>query len=349
MTPISSTMTLDDFLAAVAPLDVRRPLTPPTYSRRKLLANAVDTCPLCQSTYDRSVSNGPLFPSLATFVHTSLGGPLTVDNLFVCCRRCQQVRASADLLTLDQLPDHLASQRLAALQLSANHLLTLPPSTTLPAFRSALAARHAFPRSRVYAAQTDDGQCFIGVTARYGDGQSKGLARLLAQLSGVPLQRNKHATVFLLTDDKFRQVVWQLIDANALVVGVGRRSDLRDFQDYWWLTSSSAGELRLRKVAGLQVPTGVSTRQVGPRALRQRKLVAKRRVDAQRLADVAELKVAEVEFDQAFVRLRAQQAMGLPGELEETRYFVNRYWAVFSRVYGRPSPETRPSPRPVVE
>lgn len=349
MTPISSTMTLDDFLAAIAPLDTQYHLSTPTYARRKVLATAGDTCPLCLNPYDRTNPRGFTHPVIATLVHTFLGGPLTVDNLFVCCRRCQQVRASSDLLTLDHLPDHLATQRLAALQLSTNHLLPLPPSTTLPAFRSALAARHAFPRSRVYAAQTDDGQCFIGVTARYGDGQSKGLARLLAQLSGVPLQRDKRATVFLLTDDKFRQVVWQLIDANALVVGVGRRSDLRDFQDYWWLTSASAGELRLRKVAGLQVPTGVSTREVGPRALRQRKLVAKRRADAQRLADVAELKVAEVEFDQAFVRLRAQRAMGLPGELEETRYFVNRYWAVFSRVYGRPSPEPRPSPRPVVE
>jgi hypothetical protein len=349
MTPISSTMTLDDFLAAIAPLDTQYHLSTPTYARRKVLATAGDTCPLCLKPYDRTNPRGFTHPVIATLVHTFLGGPLTVDNLFVCCRRCQQVRASSDLLTLDHLPDHLATQRLAALQLSTNHLLPLPPSTTLPAFRSALAARHAFPRSRVYAAQTDDGQCFIGVTARYGDGQSKGLARLLAQLSGVPLQRDKRATVFLLTDDKFRQVVWQLIDANALVVCVGRRSDLRDFQDYWWLTSASAGELRLRKVAGLQVPTGVSTRQVGPRALRQRKLVARRRADAQRLADVAELKIAELEFDQAFVRLRAQQAMGLPGELEETRYFVNRYWAVFSRVYGRPSPEARPSPRPVVE
>lgn len=348
MTPISSTMTLDDFLAAIAPLDTQYHLSTPTYARRKVLTSAGDTCPLCLKPYNRTNPRGFDHPVIATLVHTFLGGPLTVDNLFVCCRRCQQVRASADLLTLDQLPDHLASQRLAALQLSTNHLLPLPPSTTLPAFRSALASRHAFPRSRVYAAQTDDGQCFIGVTARYGDGQSKGLARLLAQLSGVPLQRDKRATVFLLTDDKFRQVVWQLIDANALVVGVGRRSDLRDFQDYWWLTSASAGELRLRKVAGLQVPTGVSTREVGPRALRQRKLVARRRADAQRQADVAELKIAEVEFDQAFVRLRAQQAMGLPGELEETRYFVNRYWAVFSRVYGRPSPEPRQSPRPVV-
>lgn len=335
MTPISPTMTLDDFLAAVAPLDVRRPLTPPSYSRRKLLANAGDTCPLCQSAYDRTASNGPLFPVIASLVHTSLGGPLTVDNLFVCCRRCQQVRASADLLTVDQLPPFLADQRLAALQLSTNHLLPLPPSTTLPAFRTALAARHASPRSRVYAAQCDDGMCFIGVTARYGDGQSKGLARLLAQLSGVPLQRDKRATVYLLTDDKFRQVVWQLIDANALVVGVGRRSDLRDFQDYWWLTSSSVGELRLRKVAGLQVPAGVARREVGPRAMRQRALVARRRKEAQRAADVADLKVAEVEFDAAMGRLRDQQAMGLPGELDETRYFVNRYWQLFSRVYGQ--------------
>lgn len=335
MTPISPTMTLDDFLAAVAPLDTQYHLSTPSYARRKVLASAGNTCPLCQKSYDRTNPRGFDHPVVATLVHTFLGGPLTVDNLFVCCRRCQQVRASSDLLTLDNLPQDLADQRLAALQLSTNHLLPLPPSTTLPAFRTALAARHAFPRSRVYAAQCDDGMCFIGVTARYGDGQSKGLARLLSQLSGVPLQRDKRATVYLLTDDKFRQVVWQLIDANTLVVGVGRRSDLRDFQDYWWLTSSSVSELRLRKVAGLQVPAGVARREVGPRAMRQRALVARRRKEAQRAADVADLKVAEVEFDAAMGRLRDQQAMGLPGELDETRYFVNRYWQLFSRVYGQ--------------
>ncbi|RZI84734.1 MAG: hypothetical protein EOP38_08020, partial [Rubrivivax sp.] len=215
MTPISSTMTLDDFLVAIAPLDTQYHLSTPTYARRKALSQAGDTCPLCLKPYDRTNARGFDHPVIATLVHTSLGGPLTVDNLFVCCRRCQQVRASADLLSLDNLPAHLASQRLAALQLSANHLLPLPPSSTLPAFRSALASRHAFPRSRVYAAQTDDGQCLLGVTARYGDGQSKGLARLLAQLSGVPLQRDKRATVYLLTDDMFRQVVWHLIEANA--------------------------------------------------------------------------------------------------------------------------------------
>lgn len=342
MTPICPSLTIDDFLAAVAPLDVRRPLTPPTYTRCKLLNSAGDSCPLCHSSYDRTNSNGPLFPSLATLVHTSLGGPLTVDNLFVCCRRCQQVRASADLLTIDHLPTGLADQRLAALLLSTNHLLSLPSSTSLPTFRSALSARHAHPRSRVYAAQADDGQCFIGITSRYGDDQSKGLARLLSKLSGTPLLRDKRATVYLLTDDKFRQVVWQLIEANTLVVGVGRRSNLRDFLDHWWLTSSSVGELRLRKVAGLKVPAGETRREVGERAMRQRKLVARRRTQAQREADVAELKVAEDEFDQAFVRLRAQQAMGLPGELDETRYFVNRYWSIFSRVYGRSSPGNHP-------
>lgn len=335
MTHPIPTMTLDDFLAAVAPLDVRRPLSPPSYARRKIMSTAGSTCPLCHTTYDRSRSNGPQFPAMASFVHTFLGGPLVADNFFVCCRRCQQVRASADLLTVDHMPDDLASQRLAALQLSVNHLCALPPSTPLPAFRSALAQRHALPRSRVYAAQADDGLCFIGVSARYGDDQSKGLARLLSKLHGKPLLRDKRMTVHLLDDTAFRSVVWQLIDANCWVVGVGRRSDLRDFQDYWWLTSASVAELRLRKVGGVKVPVDVATREVGPRALRQRKLVARRRAEAQRARDLADLKVAEMEFDQAFVRLRAQQAMGLPGELDETRHFVNRYFAAYIKVHGR--------------
>lgn len=335
MVPVAASMSLAQFQSAIAPLDVRRRLCPPKYARRKRLAHAGSRCPLCSIAYDPTTSNGPNFPSLASLVHTSLGGPLTVDNLFVCCRRCQQVRASTDLLTVPNLPADLAAQRHAVLLLAQNHLAPLPPSTTLAAYRSTLAQRHALPRSRVYAAQADDGSCYVGVSSRYGDTQSKGLARLLAQVAGTPLDKSPRLTVYRLEDDAFRRVVWQLIEANAWVVGVGRRSGLRDFQDYWWLTSASVGELRLRKVAGVQVPLNASRREVGPRAMRQRKLVAERRAKAQAKADVLFLKQAEVDFDQAMGRLRDQQAMGLPGELEETRYYVNRYWAAYSKVHGQ--------------
>ena len=75
------------------------------------------------------------------------------------------------------------------------------------------------PRSRVYAAQADAGICLLGVSARSGDRQSKGLANLLARLAGKPLAREKRRAVYLLTDDDFRRVVWQLIDRDGAVRG----------------------------------------------------------------------------------------------------------------------------------
>jgi hypothetical protein len=335
MTPVAATLTLIDFQSAVAALDNHRRLTPPNFARRQVLAQAGDTCPLCHQPYDRSTLRGFSHPVIATVVHTFLGGPLTLDNLFTCCRRCQQSRASSDLLTCDNLPPALAAQRLTALQVSHNHLLPLAPSLSLPAFRQALVQRHAFPRSRVYAAQSDDGTCYLAITSRYGDRQSKGLARLLAQSAGTPLIRTTQQTIYRLDDAAFRRVVWQLIDANAWVIGVGRRSDLRDFLDHWWLTSASVAELRLRRVAGVRVPAGEVKREVKARALRQRKLVARRRAETEKRTSVSALKVAESEFDQAMARLHDHQKLGLTGELDETRYFVNRYWLAFAKVYGQ--------------
>ena len=324
MTPACPTITLAGFQQAIASRDVQFHLSAPRYARRKILAAAPDLCPLCRSPFDRTAPRSFSAPVIATCVHTFLGGPLTVDNLFVCCRRCQQSRASTDLLTIPDLPAHLADQRLAVLQLSQNHPVSLPKSATLTDVRQALAQRHAMPRSRVYAAQPDDGPCLLGVSRRYGDRESKGLAHLLARLGGTPLHRDKRLTVYALTDADFRRVVWQLIEANAWVIGIGRRSQPRDFQDHWWVSSSSVSELRARKVGGVVVPLHVSaTREVGASAVRMRRLAERRRAAREQEDVEREYREASAAYESWMATRRSPTAF--PIDPEDELGIVARY------------------------
>lgn len=324
MTPTCPSITLSEFKQAIASRDVPHSASLPLYARRRVLAAAADHCPLCHQPFVRTAPRAFSAPVIATCVHSFLGGPLTVDNLFVCCRRCQQSRASTDLLTFSDLPAHLASQRLAVLQLSQNHPTPLPKSASLPDVRNALAQRHTMPRSRVYAAQTDDGTCLLGVSRRYGDGQSKGLAHLLARMGGTPLHHDNRLTIYWLTDDDFRRVVWQLIDANAWVLGIARRGELRDFQDYWWVSSASVSELRARKVGGVVVPLPVSAaREVGASAIRMRRLAERRRVARERAEVSREFHEASAAYQIWMAARRSPTAF--PIDPDDELAIVSRY------------------------
>ncbi|WP_434031583.1 hypothetical protein [[Pseudomonas] boreopolis] len=317
MTPACPTLTLTDFQQAIDSLDVPHNASLPLYARRRALEAAGEHCPLCRQPYVRDVPRSFSAPVLATCVHPFLGGPLTVENAFVCCRRCQQSRASSDLLTVPGLPEQLREQRARTLLLSHNHLVPLPSSTSLPAYREALQARHSMPRSRVYAAQADDGICLLGVSARYGDRQSKGLANLLARLAGKPLAREKRRSVYLLTDNDFLRVVWQLIDANAWVVGVGRRTELRDFLDHWWLTSASFSELRKGKVSGISVPSPVlKARPVKPSTERMRRLAARRKATQERAEAEREYEEANAAMEAMLSARRRRLAFPTDPEME---------------------------------
>jgi hypothetical protein len=324
MTPTCPTITQSQFQQAIAERDAPSRLTAPVYARRKILAASPDHCPLCRSPFDRSSSRTFLAPVVATCVHSLLGGPLTIDNLFVCCRRCQQSRTSTDLLTLPDLPTHLAKQRLTALQLSQNHPVVLPKSATLPHVRKALAQRHAMPRSRVYAAQADDGTCLLGVSRRFGDRESKGLANLLAQWAGKRLLHNKQMAIYSLADIDFRRVVWQLIDANAWVVGVGRRAAPRDFLDYWWVSTASVSELKARKVAGVAVPLpALDDRKVSPSAVRMRRMSERRKAAQEREEAEREFNESEAAFN-AMIR-RRHQPTAFPTDPDEELAVLTRY------------------------
>ncbi|TWI09394.1 hypothetical protein [Aerolutibacter ruishenii] len=244
---------LSTFVAAIAARDRLRHVALPMFVRRRLHAHPGQACPLCAAPYDLAQSRGARLPVVATLIHPALGGPTTPDNAFLCCRRCQQLRAAADLVASVAIPDPLRAQRTAVLLASHNHLLPLSPHTHPTDFAQALARRHHHPRSRVFAAQGEDGRCLIGVSSRFGDTQSTGLARLLARLAGAIVHQDHRLTIHHVEDKAFRTLVWQLIDANTLVVALAHLAQPRDFLDCWWITSASPSALRLRQV-GITVP-----------------------------------------------------------------------------------------------
>jgi hypothetical protein len=247
-------------------------------------------------------------------IHPRLGGPLIAENLFVCCRSCQQKRASTDLVNLPDLPAHLVDQRAVVLQLSLNHALPLPKSATLTDVRAALTLRHAYPRSRVYAAQCDDGTCLLGVSSRYGDRQSKGIAHVLGKMNGSAETRDR-LTVYRLTDDDFRVVIWELIERNTLIVGVGSRTQGRDFADYWWATSGSSGELRVHRLGGVHVPRQAVRKEVGARAQRYRRQKERERFAEAWAQAERDLAQAEADLDAWFAARRSPT--GFPVSVEE--------------------------------
>ena len=244
---------LSAFITAIAAHDRLRHVALPGFVRRRLHGHLGQACPLCAQPYDLSQPRGAAFPVVATLIHPALGGPVSPDNAFTCCRRCQQQRAAVDLLTSDVLPDALRTQRATALLTSHNHLLPLAPTTRPADFLHALARRHQQPRSRVFAAQGEDGQGVIGVSSRFSDAQSTGLARLLSRLAGGIVHQDNRLTIHQVEDAAFRSLVWDLIDANTLVVALAHPAQPRDFVDCWWITSASPAALRLRQV-GTDVP-----------------------------------------------------------------------------------------------
>lgn len=239
------TIDLSNFVATIAAQDHLRHAGLPGFVRRRLRTHLGQACPLCAAPYDLTHSRAATFPVVATLIHPALGGPATPDNTFLCCRRCQQQRAAADLLSSDTITDDLRAQRAAVLLASHNHLLPLSPHTRSSDFTRALARRHRHTRSRVFAAQSEDGTCLIGVSSRFGDAQSTGLARLLSRLAGGMVHQDRQLTVHQVADAAFRTLVWQLIEANTLVVTLAHRKQARDFLDCWWITSASPTALRL--------------------------------------------------------------------------------------------------------
>lgn len=246
-------ISLPAFVCAIAVSDQLRHVALPRFVRQRVRSTLGPACPLCAALFDPRQPRSPAFPVVASLIHPALGGPLTADNAFACCRRCQQLRRAADLLATGSLTDPLRAQRAAVLLASHNHLVPRSPSTRPADFARALARRHTWPRSRVFAAQCENGACYLGVSSRFGDAQSKGLARMFARRAGLIVHQDHSLTVHQLDEEDFRTQVWHLIDTNALVVALACHTQPRDFLDCWWITSASPFALRLRQV-GIALP-----------------------------------------------------------------------------------------------
>jgi len=320
-----SAIDLSTFVATIAAHDRLRHVALPRFVRRRLHAHLGQVCPLCAQPYNLSQPRGPAFPVVATLIHPALGGSTSPDNAFTCCRSCQQQRAAVDLLSLDVLPDALRAQRATALLTSHNHLLPLSPSTRPADFRRALARRYQWPRSRVFAAQRADGGGVIGVSSRFGDAQSTGLARLLSRRAGDIVHQDHRLTVHHVEDEAFRTLVWELIDANTLVVALAHPAQPRDFLDCWWITSASPSALRLRQV-GITVPDPARPQS----AITSRRFTAGTR---DRLH--AELRVARRQADTLRQAINDQHKThwldGLEGGTQEEQHLLDRLLAAETR------------------
>ncbi|MTI74429.1 MAG: hypothetical protein FH747_12355 [Stenotrophomonas sp.] len=337
------------FIAAIAAYDRLRHVALPGFVRRRLHAHLGQVCPLCAQPYDLSQPRGPAFPVVATLLHPALGGPASPDNAFTCCRSCQQQRAAVDLLALGVLPDPLRAQRAAVLLASHNHLLPLSPTTRPADFLRALARRHQWPRSRVFAAQHADGHGVIGVSSRFGDTQSTGLARLLSRRAGDIVHQDHRLTVHHVEDEAFRTLAWDLIDANTLVVALAHPAQPRDFLDCWWITSASPSALRLRQV-GITVPDPAKLQS----ATKSHRFTAGARERLQ-----AELRVARRQADGLRQAINDQYKThwldGLEGGIQDEQHQLDRLVAAETRVAElhrqlkaqRDAPDRRRTPRPV--
>jgi len=340
---------LSTFVATIAAHDRLRHVALPGFVRRRLHAHLGQACPLCAHPYDLGQPRGPAFPVVATLLHPALGGPASPDNAFTCCRSCQQQRAAVDLLALGVLPDPLRAQRAAVLLASHNHLLPLSPTTRPADFLRALARRHQWPRSRVFAAQHADGHGVIGVSSRFGDTQSTGLARLLSRRAGDIVHQDHRLTVHHVEDEAFRTLAWDLIDANTLVVALAHPAQPRDFLDCWWITSASPSALRLRQV-GITVPDPAKLRS----ATKSHRFTAGARERLQ-----AELRVARRQADGLRQAINDQHKThwldGLEGGIQDEQHQLDRLVAAETRVAElhrqlkaqRDAPDRRRTPRPV--
>lgn len=340
---------LSTFVATIAAHDRLRHVALPGFVRRRLHAHLGQVCPLCAQPYDLSQPRGPAFPVLATLIHPALGGSTSADNAFTCCRSCQQQRAAVDLLSLDVLPDALRAQRATALLTSHNHLLPLSPTTRPADFRRTLARRHQWPRSRVFAAQRADGGGVIGVSSRFGDAQSTGLARLLSRRAGEIVHQEHRLTVHHVEDAAFRSLVWELIDANTLVVALAHPPQPRDFLDCWWITSASPSALRLRQV-GITVPDPARSQAV----MTSQRITAGARERLQ-----AELRAARRQADLLRQAINDQHKThwldGLEGGIQDEQRLLDRLLTAETRAAElhrqlkaqRDAPDRRRTPRPV--
>lgn len=214
-------------------------------------------CAFCLAPLDPSAS--PI--DYAWLVHPFFGGPIHDSNRLTTCPTCTRSRHAQDVLSWARFSRTgspasraaLLALRSSQLLFSDNHLTPTSRWSSLDRVHACLAQRHAFPRTRVFAAQGSDFS-FIGWTGRCGGRSALGaLAAILRfGFSATPIPGHR-MILFALPPDRFLDAVWALIEHGALVSRVdvpGFPAQLQDPDDVraWWpLTFKDPADIRRRR------------------------------------------------------------------------------------------------------
>ncbi len=243
---------------------------------RAQLLNLQSHCPLCSK--DLPANSATVVTQIIPIDH---GGTTELANCFLACNSCSKERGTSDLLTWPappQAPESLEpgqvlsrahefsfagllARRQELLSRSANHWTPHTPNSSKQAICNHLAKRWTEPRFRVFAHRSSD-LALVGFASRSGDSQSVGVARVLTRFvgSGAVLSSDR-STVYRVGPERFLDLVWALIELNALVVPV-EIEGIEDFelsdnwQDFWTDHVLSVGQLRTRLRPGNAMDRG---------------------------------------------------------------------------------------------
>ena len=236
--------------------------------RKKFTLDPSGTCQFCGKASDT-----PLV--LTHLVSAELGGPHGLENLLTACKQCAARVQVEDWITWKGKPRNLAptlaARRLEALALSENHLLrTRDTARTKPYVVKLLQRRWQHPRFVVRAALTEHG----GLLAFPQHAPiPEGIATLIRLNGAQPVKGAPR--VFHVEAARFHELIWLLIDFNALV----RRMDLDGFSDptpaddgasRWWESYPSVHDIarRSKSMRGMAAPVPWHEKPMDPRSRR---------------------------------------------------------------------------------
>ncbi|MFZ7095450.1 HNH endonuclease [Luteimonas dalianensis] len=233
----------------------------PSKSRRKTVAHLnPDHCIYCRTAIDTKARRSHVVDLLVPHAH---GGKTNRENLVLACPNCSASKQSHDLLSWPRLNEFphaadLKALRLKALEHADNHLTTLRAGVEMDRLVATLRQRWAMPRVRVYALHGAD-TSYLGWVVNRGAPVDYGLVRLLASSAHeAVLECESPATVYSLPTSRLLDLVWQLIDANALVSPLRMdgpslepvAADPSDWQHFWPVYFDNLADLRRRRPRG---------------------------------------------------------------------------------------------------
>lgn len=185
-----------------------------TWRKPETLPNGALSCGYCGRPIDASSDHWKLDRLLPLY----LGGVRKEANLVPACEACFTAKGTLDWLSWGRAQSKLAAaglqqRRLAVLAVSANHLLRSPDiGKTKPYVLKLLQHRWQEPRILLHAAMASD----VGLIAwGYQQPVSREAVGFLASRGASSVRANLRC--WKVDADVFHDVVWHLIDRNALV------------------------------------------------------------------------------------------------------------------------------------